>query len=175
MFFACKTWNCWTAFKAQIHEIGSWAVKMSHEEEWADIFAKRSKSVVYLTADSDNLLDEIDEECTYVIGALVDRNRLKHCTIKKAERLGMATARLPLKEHSHLWRGGTPHLTVNTVVELIHARRAFPDWEGALSHVLPPRKSKRPGERDSVKREGADVNDAVTRAAEDSPREPAPA
>ena len=138
--------DCWRALGAQLRDVGSWAVKLEHAEDWAAALAGRGGRLVYLTADSENLLDEIDEGSTYVIGALVDRNRLKHCTVKKARRLGMDTARLPLREHAHLWRGGTPHLTVNQVLELILARRACPDWASALSRVLPPRKTRRDGE-----------------------------
>lgn len=52
----------------------------------------------YLTADSPNILADLDEDVTYVIGGIVDRNRYKNLTLNKAEELNIAHARLPLDD-----------------------------------------------------------------------------
>jgi Trm5-related predicted tRNA methylase len=41
--------------------------------------------LVYLTADSPNVLSKIEADKVYIIGGIVDHNRLKNATFKKAE------------------------------------------------------------------------------------------
>lgn len=67
--------------------------------------------LVYLTADTDEELAELRDDEVYVIGGLVDRNRHKDLTARKARALGVRCARLPLAKHADL---STPLvLTVN--------------------------------------------------------------
>lgn len=56
----------------------------------------RKEDLVYLTADSDTVLDELDLKKVYIIGGLVDRNRWKGITMKKAQEQGIQTAKLPI-------------------------------------------------------------------------------
>eukprot|EP00931_Biecheleriopsis_adriatica_P062289 TRINITY_DN37517_c0_g1_i1.p1 TRINITY_DN37517_c0_g1~~TRINITY_DN37517_c0_g1_i1.p1 ORF type:complete len:320 (-),score=110.56 TRINITY_DN37517_c0_g1_i1:189-1103(-) len=55
--------------------------------------------LVYLTADSEEVLESFDPEKVYIIGGIVDRNRLKGRTMEKALEQGIATAQLPLARH----------------------------------------------------------------------------
>ena len=70
--------------------------------------------LVYLSANGEELLTELKADEVYVIGGIVDRNRLKNCTYQKAQDLGIRCARLPLQEHMdpEKMRKSTPHLTV---------------------------------------------------------------
>jgi tRNA (guanine9-N1)-methyltransferase len=94
--------------------------------------------LVYLTSDSTNTLTKLDNSKVYVIGGIVDRNRLKGATINKANELGVETARLPIDEHLKLC--ATKVLTCNHVFEILLKFKEHRDWKKALLDVLPARK-----------------------------------
>ena len=97
------------------------------------------KEIVYLTSDSENILHDLDDSKIYVIGGIVDRNRLKRIAFDRAEKLGITTAKLPLEEHLRM--SATKVLTVNHVFEiLLKYRELGKDWKKALAAVLPQRK-----------------------------------
>jgi tRNA (guanine9-N1)-methyltransferase len=97
------------------------------------------KNVVYLTNDSEHTLTDLDDKKIYVIGGIVDRNRLKWAAFERASSLGVATARLPLEEH--LKMQVTRVLTCNHVFDiLLKYREHGRDWKKALNSVLPLRK-----------------------------------
>ncbi|KAF6149132.1 hypothetical protein GIB67_025988 [Kingdonia uniflora] len=52
--------------------------------------------LVYLTADSEIVLEELDPKSIYIIGGLVDRNRWKWITMKKAIDQVIKTVKLPI-------------------------------------------------------------------------------
>ncbi|CED85140.1 Uncharacterized conserved protein [Phaffia rhodozyma] len=99
----------------------------------------RKEDVVYLTADSENEIDALEEGTTYVIGGIVDRNRYKNLCLDKATRLGIRTARLPIG--TYLASMPTRKvLTVNQVFDILTSWVEFKDWEKALTKVMPIRK-----------------------------------
>merc|ERR1711935_1018033 len=58
------------------------------------------RTIVYLTSDSEKTLELLEDNTVYVIGGIVDRNRLKRATIDRAEQeLNVETAKLPLQEY----------------------------------------------------------------------------
>eukprot|EP00978_Attheya_sp_CCMP212_P029355 scaffold104023_cov48-Attheya_sp.AAC.2 len=105
---------------------------------------KRSANPVYfstpgLAGDSENVLEHLDDDKVYIIGGIVDRNRLKRVAIDRAETLGIATARLPIDEHLKLF--ATKVLTCNHVFEiLLKYRENGNDWKKAMLQILPKRK-----------------------------------
>jgi tRNA (guanine9-N1)-methyltransferase len=46
-----------------------------HEKHFTDVFDK--DKIVYLTSESDNVVEEIDQDKVYIIGGLVDHNSQK--------------------------------------------------------------------------------------------------
>mmetsp|Transcript_10834 Transcript_10834/g.22988 ORF Transcript_10834/g.22988 Transcript_10834/m.22988 type:complete len:447 (+) Transcript_10834:106-1446(+) len=103
---------------------------------------------VYLTGDSPNTLTTLDDNTTYIIGGIVDRNRLKRAAIDRAESIAAAhpsldikTARLPLDENID-FKGATRILTCNHVFEILQKYRenGYGDWRGAIMAVMPDRK-----------------------------------
>jgi len=95
--------------------------------------------LVYLTSDSDTILEHLDDSKIYVIGGIVDRNRLKRAAINKAEEFGLQTAKLPITDYFKLVT--TKVLTCNHVFDiLLKYREMGNDWKKAMLNVLPPRK-----------------------------------
>jgi tRNA (guanine9-N1)-methyltransferase len=96
------------------------------------------KELVYLTSDAEESLVSLDPSCAYVIGGIVDRNRLKKITFTKALQLGIRTAKLPLKEYCKM--SATPVLTINHVFSILLKYAATQSWPYAFSSILPRRK-----------------------------------
>uniref|UniRef100_H2ZFZ0 tRNA methyltransferase 10 homolog A n=1 Tax=Ciona savignyi TaxID=51511 RepID=H2ZFZ0_CIOSA len=119
------------------------AMDPSHEN-WdlhfdADVLKQFEKdNLVYLTAESDNILSNIDRGKVYIIGGLVDHNHEKGLCQKLCVEKGIATARLPLGENINIKTRKV--LTVNHVFEIILAFLELQDWKAAILKVLPPKK-----------------------------------
>lgn len=108
------------------------------QEDILQIHIDKSK-IVYLTSDSETTLEHLEDDKIYVIGGIVDRNRLKKATFNKASELGIATAKLPIDDHLKLV--STKVLTVNHVCEILLKYREYGnDWKRALLDTLPERK-----------------------------------
>ncbi|PXF43893.1 tRNA (guanine(9)-N1)-methyltransferase [Gracilariopsis chorda] len=114
----------------------TWPVVLS-EKGLVEVYDK--KRLVYLTHDAEDVLETLDPSDVYVIGGLVDRNRLKGVTRQKADALSLRSARLNLNENISI-QHGTPVLTVNHCVEiLLHTANGL-SWKDAYLKVLPLRK-----------------------------------
>ncbi|KAG1363758.1 tRNA (guanine(9)-N1)-methyltransferase [Cocos nucifera] len=96
------------------------------------------ENLVYLTADAETILDELDPKKIYIIGGLVDRNRWKGITMKKANDQGIQSAKLPIA--NYLKMSSSHVLTVNQVVEILLKSLETRDWKSAFFQVIPPRK-----------------------------------
>ena len=118
------------------------------EQSLVEAYGPEKKSkLVYLTSDSENILEDLEDDTIYVIGGIVDRNRLKRAAIDRAESLGISHAKLPITEYLNMTT--TKVLTCNHVFEIL---LKYPengrDWKKAFLDVLPSRKEV------SVKSEG---------------------
>ena len=118
--------------------------------------SNKNKKIVYLTSDSTTTLNTLNDDTIYVIGGIVDRNRLKYATINRAQKeLHISTAKLPLAEYL---TSTTPistttkskneeirnvPLTVNHVFDIMLKYKQYNNnWERAFQDVLPSRKDK---------------------------------
>ncbi|KAG9243858.1 guanine-N(1)--methyltransferase [Calycina marina] len=119
--------------------------KTEEENDSSGIPAKQSSrlklkepSVVYLTADSPHTLERLSPYTTYVIGAIVDKNRHKGLCYKRACERGIPTARLPIGEYMTMQHRSV--LAVNHVVEIMLKWLETGDWGEAFVAVIPKRK-----------------------------------
>ncbi|XP_022059159.2 RNA (guanine-9-)-methyltransferase domain-containing protein 2 [Acanthochromis polyacanthus] len=105
-------------------------------EHYSEVVAK--EDLVYLTSDSPNVLEELDQKKAYVIGGLVDHNHHKGITFERAKELGIEHAQLPLS--SFVRMNSRKVLAVNHVFEIILAYLEKGSWQEAFFTVLPQRK-----------------------------------
>ncbi|KAL0206988.1 hypothetical protein P9112_012699 [Eukaryota sp. TZLM1-RC] len=96
------------------------------------------KSPIYLSADAEDVLEDVTKDNCYIVGAIVDRNRLKGQAFEAASHCGVLSRRLPIQEHVQL--SSSAVLTSFHVVCLLRERFNGASWRQALEKVLPPRK-----------------------------------
>ncbi|KAM9408563.1 tRNA methyltransferase 10 homolog C [Pholidichthys leucotaenia] len=106
------------------------------DQHYMDMFPH--ERLVYLTADSRNVLRTFDHSKVYIIGAMVDRFIQTGLSLANAKRLKLATARLPLDEFLH-WEKGGKNLTLDQMVRIMLTIKDTGRWEEALQFV-PQRK-----------------------------------
>jgi tRNA (guanine9-N1)-methyltransferase len=97
-----------------------------------------SRKLVYLSADSDTILEGVHADTAYIVGGLVDRNRHKGAAAARAAALGIPTARLPLQENLGL--SDATVLTCLHVVQLLLRVWNGATWGEACVQTLPQRK-----------------------------------
>ncbi|QRV87570.1 tRNA (guanine-N(1))-methyltransferase [Ceratobasidium sp. AG-Ba] len=101
------------------------------------------ESIVYLTADAEDELLELQEGETYIIGGIVDRNRYKNLCANKARDLNVRTARLPIGRYL----ADMPTRKVLTVFDILVYWVNTRDWEQAMQKVMPKRKFNANGKK----------------------------
>jgi tRNA (guanine9-N1)-methyltransferase len=137
-----------TSLSGKTHEIlqnvsgfDQWAHRQFHqtEKDILETFDSDKSKLVYLTSDSETVLQSLEEDKIYIIGGIVDRNRLKRAAIDRAEALGVATAKLPILDHLEML--STKVLACNHVFDiLLKWKECDKDWKKTLLNVLPIRK-----------------------------------
>lgn len=113
-----------------------WKGITSDPRPYLDMFPK--ERLVYLSAESEESLTDLNEDDIYIIGGLVDHNRLKGICFDKAVSQGIRTARLPIGEFMELKNRKV--LTVNQVYEILLAFSVEKDWAKAFDSIIPKRK-----------------------------------
>lgn len=95
-------------------------------------------SIVYLSPDAEEALDEVVETNVYVVGGIVDRNLHRGLTLGAAE-AGSARAarRLPFDEHLPEVPRGDRVLTVCACVGVLMGVHAGQGWREALEKSVP--------------------------------------
>ncbi|KAJ7320335.1 hypothetical protein JRQ81_019846 [Phrynocephalus forsythii] len=106
------------------------------EKAYTELFPR--EQLVYLTADSPNIMKRFEHDKIYIIGCLVDKIMKNGASFARAKRLNLATARLPLDMYLD-WGSGNKNLTLNQVLGILLALKDTGDWKEALKFV-PQRK-----------------------------------
>ena len=113
----------------------------SVEEVAGDKIVPKS-SIVYLSPDSDEILEELSTDKLYVIGGLVDDSVKKHSTLSFAGSRQIKTAKLPIEKYcQRSTQGGSfkQILTINTVFEILLSKFNGLTWDECLNKSLPSR------------------------------------
>jgi tRNA (guanine9-N1)-methyltransferase len=116
--------------------------------------------VIYLSSDSENTLTELKPYSTYIVGALVDKNRHKAVCYNKAVASGVKTAKLPIGQY--LTMAHRPVLATNHVMEIMLQWLECRDWGKAFMKVIPTRKGG------TLKGDKSEGGEAVEEAVEDA-------
>ncbi|CAL4885113.1 unnamed protein product [Urochloa decumbens] len=130
---------------------------------YLEAFEDRKENLVYLTADAETVLDDLDMSKIYIIGGLVDRNRWKGITQKKAAEQGIQSAKLPIG--NYLKMSSSQVLTVNQVFEIMLKFVETRDWKTAFFHVIPQRKRGQAEAGDDEAKVSLDDNDDAAEGA----------
>lgn len=107
------------------------------ERNAASLFAK--DHVIMLSPDAHCVLERLDENKVYVIGAMVDNFRMMRTTLDEANVRGHRCARLPVPEV--LGAKVDPVLNIDTVIQIMAVFHETGSWRQALQAV-PARKRR---------------------------------
>eukprot|EP01122_Echinamoeba_exundans_P013750 TRINITY_DN6052_c0_g1_i1.p1 TRINITY_DN6052_c0_g1~~TRINITY_DN6052_c0_g1_i1.p1 ORF type:complete len:379 (+),score=99.12 TRINITY_DN6052_c0_g1_i1:65-1138(+) len=142
-----------------------WKGVVKHEKGFEEVWPK--EKIVYLTAESDEVIQTLNPDEVYIIGGLVDHNRIKGHVHEKITKMGFRTARLPIEEYLEMKTRKV--LTVNQVAEiLIVVSTNGGNWRAAFEELIPKRKgAKVKGESTGASEEAADVDDQEDGNADD--------
>ena len=110
------------------------------EKSLIDTFENRKQDLVYLTPDSDNLLEDIEDNKIYVIGGLADDSVKKLSSLSFATDQGLTTAKLPIDKYCSRIEGSFKQiLTINQVFEILLNKIQGFSWPQVFSQSLPSR------------------------------------
>ncbi|RLV92992.1 Peptide-N [Spathaspora sp. JA1] len=117
-------------------------IEFNSEQNLSDLITEENKQqFVYLTADTEDVIEELLPNHTYIIGGIVDKNRHKKLCLNKAQELGLKVGKLPIDKFIEM--NGRQVLATSHVYELCCAWfENGKDWGKAFNQVLPPRKVK---------------------------------
>ncbi|KDR84073.1 hypothetical protein GALMADRAFT_236718 [Galerina marginata CBS 339.88] len=153
-------------------DFGSSSAEKTTNSSGNPSFVPQSR-VVYLTADTEDELVELQPDEVYIIGGICDHNRYKNLCLDKAKESGIRTARLPIGRYL----ASLPTrkvLTVNQVFEILVKWVETKDWEESLYSVIPKRKFQQGGKGnhdaniDPAVEDDADAEEAARQAEEDT-------
>ncbi|KAM9251262.1 tRNA methyltransferase 10 homolog B [Cariama cristata] len=104
------------------------------QESYLDLFPL--DAIVYLTPDSENVLEDIDPNKVYVLGGLVDESIHKKLTLQRAEEQSLQTARLPIREYMvktvNTKNYHSETLAINQVFDVLSTYYETRSWPAAL-------------------------------------------
>ncbi|KAJ1100308.1 hypothetical protein NDU88_005394 [Pleurodeles waltl] len=117
---------------------GAWKILFltSTDKSYIDIFP--AHELVYLTADSPNVIKSFEHNKVYIIGSLVDKSQQSALSLANAKRLKLATLRLPLEKYLQ-WEIGAKNLTLDQMIPILLTLKDTGDWKKDLEFV-PKRK-----------------------------------
>lgn len=126
----------------------NWDVNL-HDKSFLEVFPK--EEIVYLTSESENVIDTLDDSKVYIIGGLLDHNSLKGLSYKRAVACNIAHGRLPIDKYMDMKK--LKVLPINQVYSVLSLLASGKSWSEAFVLTIPQRKEAVLKTRDSTKTE----------------------
>ena len=124
-------------YKEQYQDFESFIKEILYKEDKRDLKDIKN-DIYYLTADSENNIENIDNNATYIIGGIVDRNKYKGLSLNKAKQLGINHGKFPIGEYLKLHSSQV--LTTNHTFHILNEFSIKHDWKEAFTSIIPKRK-----------------------------------
>lgn len=138
--FSFHLCGCVDEIRKELFAMGAkhWYVKIYEESFYmVDDIISSGKEMIYLSPDSNDILETVNKDTFYIVGGFVDKPVSKYRSLEKALGLNIKTARLPLSEHVE--NLSNPVLNVNTVIEILGNFIKTNDWKESIDQALPKR------------------------------------
>jgi tRNA (guanine9-N1)-methyltransferase len=123
-------------YMKQLIGVANWPI-LFKSESVVELFPPATHSIVYLSPDAPDVLDDVHADVVYVVGGIVDHNRLKRATLNEAKQLNLRTARFPIFET--LGAKLNNSLNVNHVYEILCHQSQTHNWAESFRLALPKR------------------------------------
>ena len=127
--------NCQNWYAITIYKKGMFA---SFDEFVNKVLKTELNHIVYLSADSENEIQTINNEHAYIIGGIVDRNRYKGLCLNKANELHISHGRFPIDEYIKM--SACKVLTTNHTFAILNKFQQVKNWKEAFMEIIPKRK-----------------------------------
>ncbi|XP_045473573.1 tRNA methyltransferase 10 homolog A [Harmonia axyridis] len=134
------------------HGYENWDINF-HCEDYMNVFPK--DKLVYLTSESDNIINKLESDKVYIIGGLVDHNFHKGVCYKKALEQGIAHGQLPISEY--FWMKHRKVFTINQVFEILLRVSEGRNFKEAFEMILPKRINMQPSTKTNSELEESEV------------------
>ena len=121
--------------KREAYKWNAWLSQI-YDEDYNKMFDK--KDLVYLTGDSDKDMGKFDPNTLYIVGGLIDHNKLKNITLNKAKDEEIRHERFPIADYVSLKQCGI--LAVNHVLNILLKLNEGKNWTETFNEALPKRK-----------------------------------
>lgn len=135
----------------------NWDMNIHSDKSYLELDEYPKDRVVYLTAESENVLKEPEDGTLYVIGGLVDHNSRKGMCHNLAVEKGIRTARLPLGEYIEMNRRKV--LSILHVFEIVGGVAQNRPWQEVIMEVLPSRNQAKLKQHGSDEENGSSDSD----------------
>lgn len=119
-------------YKPFLPGIMNWKI---HKNETIENYLEKA---IYLTAEAEETLETVEKGKMYIIGGIVDRNRMPGICHERANTHGITRRKLPIKENISFKSRCV--LTVPHVYQLLLKVGTGSSWRDALLEVLPQKK-----------------------------------
>ncbi|KAK9880121.1 hypothetical protein WA026_008636 [Henosepilachna vigintioctopunctata] len=130
------------------HGYENWDINF-HCEDYMKIFPK--EKLVYLTSESDNVINDLNADKIYIIGGLVDHNFHKGLCYKKAVEQGISHGQLPIGQYFTMKHRKV--FTINQVFEILLRVSEGKSFKEAFEMTLPKRINMEPSSKTDSQKE----------------------